>query len=103
MGNKTDVRRRWLGAIYLALALGMLIAGQTVLRNSFGPVGFVIFWLVCLVFTCLAILVAFLDLSAVRRRTREEQRDLIENTLKEIARQKEARAKKASGAGGDPR
>ncbi len=103
MGNRSDVRRRWLGAIYLALALGMLIVGQTVLRDRFGPVGFVIFWLVCLTFTCLAILVAFLDLSAVRRRTREEQRELVENTLKEIARQKEAKAKKTSGATGDSR
>ena len=101
MANQSDARRRWLGAISLALALAMLIAGQTVLSNRFGPLSFALYWFVCLLFTCLAIAVAFWDLSVVRRRTRDEQRELFESTLNDIARQKAAKAEKKSNAAPD--
>ena len=94
MANSSDRRRRWLGGIALVLALAMLIAGQTVLSTRFGPLGFAVFWIVCLLLTCVAIIVAFRDLSVVRRRTREEQRALFESTLNEIARQKAAKAER---------
>jgi uncharacterized membrane protein len=102
MANSSDTRRRWLGGIALGLALAMLIAGQTVLSNRFGPLSFAIFWLVCLLLTCVAIIVALRDLSVVRRRTREEQRALFESTLSEIARQKAAKAEKKSDAAPGP-
>ena len=101
MADSSDTRRRWLGGIALALALAMLIAGQTVLSRRLGPLGFAIFWLVCLLFTCVAIVVAFRDLSVVRRRTREEQRALFESTLGEIARQRAAKAEKKSDTAPD--
>jgi uncharacterized membrane protein len=98
MADSSDTRRRWLGGIALGVALAMLIAGETVLSHRLGPLGFAIFWLVCLLFTCVAIIVAFRDLSVVRRRTREEQRALFESTLGEIARQRAAKAGKKSDA-----
>lgn len=91
MGNQADRRRRAIGVICLGTAVLMLIAGETVLRGSFGKSGFLIYWLVCFGFTFLAILVAFWDLTAVSRRTRKEQRLLLEQTLKEIAKEKEAK------------
>ena len=69
----------------------MLLAGETMLRERLGAVAFLVFWLACFVFACLAMLVALLDVSAIRRRSREEQRTLFESTLQEIARQKEAK------------
>src|SRR5262245_45364879 len=89
MANKTDRRRRWAGAIFLGLAVIMLVVGQIfdqTLRARVGQSGFLLFWMVCFLFTFLAIVVAFLDLSAVRRRTQDEQRALLEDTLGEIAR-----------------
>src|SRR5687768_1822159 len=90
MAVKSDLRRRWLGAIFLAIAAGMVIAGQTFLRDRLQPAGFLLFWLVCLGFTLLAIFVAFLDVFAIRQRTRDEQRALFEETLKDIARSADA-------------
>ena len=73
----------------------MLVAGETVLRNSLSGIGFLAYWLVCIVFTFLAMMTAVRDLSAVRRRTREEQRALLEETLEEIARKEKAKARES--------
>lgn len=71
----------------------MLVLGQTLLRDSLGRTGFVIFWFLCFASTMMAVLVALWDLFAVRRRTREEQRALFEDTLAEIARREATRRK----------
>jgi hypothetical protein len=83
--------RRWFGALVLLAALAMLICGETVLKGKLGDLMFIAYWLVCLGLTGLAILVAFLDALALQRRTRREQRDLFETTLKEIQSQAETR------------
>jgi hypothetical protein len=90
MANNAQSRRRWLGAIFLGSAVLTLVLGETLVRD---PVGKLICWSVCLVSTLLAIVVAFWDLYAVRNRLREEQRELLEDTLTEIERQKAARDK----------
>ncbi|MGA2864337.1 MAG: hypothetical protein ABSF95_07600 [Verrucomicrobiota bacterium] len=91
MALDATARRRWFGALVLAVALAMLIAGQTVLRGGLSALGFMFYWLVCLVLTGLAIVVALRDLRALRRRNLEEQRNLFQATLKQIAT--EARTK----------
>ena len=94
MGKKSGARRRWIGAIFLMMAIGMLIAGETVLRERLQQPGWLLFWvLVIFACTCFAVLIAFLEFSVVRHRAREEQRALLENTLKDIVREKEARAR----------
>jgi hypothetical protein len=98
MGNKADLRRRSLGAGFLLVALGMLIVGQTLLHDSLTELGFLVYWLCCFAFTFLAIAVAFWDLAAVRRRTREEHRALIESTLKDIQNEKARKAGRPPGA-----
>jgi hypothetical protein len=84
MGKDPTVRRRWLGVLVLAVALGMLIAGQTVLEGRLENLVFLGYWLVCLLLTSAAIVIAFQDVRAVRHRTREEARDLLQTTLKDI-------------------
>jgi membrane protein implicated in regulation of membrane protease activity len=91
MALDATARRRWLGAATLLAALAMLICGETVLKGRLGDLGFLAYWLVCLVLTGLAVVVAFLDVRALGRRTRQEQRDLFEKTLRQI--ETEARAK----------
>ena len=91
MGLDVAARRRWIGGLALAAALAMLVAGETVLKNHLRDIGFLIFWLVCFVFTGIAIVMAFLDARALQHRTRREQRDLFEATLRQI--EKEARTR----------
>jgi hypothetical protein len=94
MGTKLTVRRlcRLLAAIFLLTALAMLTAGQTVLRDRLNRGGFLLFWLGCFVFTCLAMSLALLDAAITRRRAREEQRAFFEQTFSNIAREKEAKS-----------
>ena len=84
MGDSAAARRRWFGLLFLALAAGMLIWGETVLKPHLNGVGFLLYWLSCFVVTGLAIITALLDMRATRRRIQEEQRDLLERTWKDI-------------------
>jgi hypothetical protein len=95
MRNKADFRRRLLGAIFLSAALGMLIAGETVLRETLKRPAILLLWVIGIfAFTCLAILMAFLELVVVRHRAREEQRALLENALRDIVREKDVKSRK---------
>jgi membrane protein implicated in regulation of membrane protease activity len=77
-------RRRWFGAVVLLAALAMLLCGQTVLKARLGALAFIAYWLVCFGLTGLAILIALLDVRALQRRSRQQQRDLFETTLRQI-------------------
>ena len=92
MGGTVEKRRRWLGVFFLLAALAMLLAGQTVLRGRLSNLGFVLYWLVCFGFTLLAMVVAWMDALAIRRDSRVEQRAFVEETLREIARKRNAAA-----------
>jgi hypothetical protein len=80
----STVKRRWLGAVLLLAALGMLIAGQTFLKTRLTEMAFLLYWLVCFLFTSAAILVAYIDARAVQIKTRYEARKLLETTLNNI-------------------
>jgi hypothetical protein len=84
MADSADARRRWFGLLFLTLAAGMLIWGQTLLRSWLKGWLFVGYWLICFLLTALAILIAILDMRATRRRTRAEQHDLLERTWKDL-------------------
>ena len=73
--------RRFFGSIFLILASGMLILGQSWLRPILEGVVFVVFWLCCFVFTGLAMLMALLDFRAIRKRAIHEQRDLVKHAF----------------------
>ena len=90
MGNSADALRRWLGAFCLAMAFGMLIWGETLLKPFLTGILFIFYWLACFVFTCSSIVIALLDVRAVRRRIQAEQRDLIQRTLAEAENKSDA-------------
>lgn len=94
MAGRAEKIRRWIGGGFLGAALAMLIAGETVLKNRLPPTGFVFFWLGCLIFTGLAMIVAIVDFAAQQRHAQEEQRKLVESTLDDIARKKDAQSRK---------
>ena len=81
--TQADLRRRWFGVFFLLIAAGMLIWGQTILKPYLLGMGFVLYWLACLAFTGLALVTALLDIWAVRRRTRQQQRDLLQRIFDE--------------------
>ena len=89
MPTSADALRRWLGLVFLALAFGLLIWGQTVLRDSLKGVAFLAYWGCCFLFTLAAIITALLDVRATRQKAREEQDDLIRRTIEEIETESE--------------
>lgn len=91
MDTGTDIPHRKRGMVFLVIAVLMLILGETLLRQSLSKVPFIIYWMACFVFTGLAILFSFLDVAGVQRQARAQQRELLEKTIGEIARQKQAR------------
>jgi hypothetical protein len=95
MMTASDARRRGLGLLFLAAALGMLVMGLTVLNRSLEGWAFLLYWLGCFAFTLTAMLVAFVDLWAIRQRTRDEQRDLIQHTLEDADEAQERKSREA--------
>ena|SRR6266850_773706 len=94
MGLDAKLRRRWFGAVALAAAAAMLIAGETVLKGRLSPGGFLVFWLISIALTLMAIVVAFRDVRSLRDETLQEQKNLLQRTLDEIqsdAKQKPGR------------
>jgi len=100
MGLGATARRRWFGAIVLAVALLMLIFGQTVLEGRIKGVVFVAYWLICFIFLGLTFVVAFRDVRAIQNEVRSEQRTLLESTLKDIESEARSRQKQAKRNGG---
>jgi len=96
MDSNSLLPHRKRGLVFLIIAVVMLILGETVLRSSLQKVPFLIYWMVCFVFTGLAIVFAFLDVAGVQRTAREQQRELLEKTINEIARQKEMKSHQPS-------
>ena len=86
------IQRRVIGAIFVLLAIAMLICGQTIPPGRLSPLGFLMYWLICLVFTCLAIVIAFRDARDMQQKVQREHRALLDETLKTM--EGEARAKK---------
>jgi 4-hydroxybenzoate polyprenyltransferase len=76
--------RRGFGTICLLVAIGMLVVGETVIEGKLSPTAFLVYWLVCLGFTIMAIITAVADMRALRRETREEQRAMLEHTLQNV-------------------
>lgn len=97
MDSMNGIRPRKRSLFFLVVSILMLLLGETVLKHSLGKVSFLVYWMVCFVFTLMAIVFAFLDVAGVQRQAREQQRELLEETIEEIARQKEA---KVRGKGG---
>jgi hypothetical protein len=89
---KGKLIRRLFGAGCLIGAVVLLLAGDTKPASADSPVAFILYWLVCFVLAGLAMAAAILDLGAVRREARAEQRELLQTTLLDIEAEKKRRA-----------
>ncbi len=85
------IPRRKRGLIFLLISALMLVVGETLLNRSLSKVQFLVYWSACFICTGLAIVFAFLDVIWVQRQARQQQRELLEKTITEIAHQKQAR------------
>src|ERR1044071_7258691 len=84
MALDATIKRRLLGTGFLLASLGMLIAGETVLKGRLTPNASVLYWLGCFVFTILAIITALRDVRALSAKAVKEQRGLLDTTLRDI-------------------
>ena len=86
MLTSLDARRRWFGAFFLILSLGLLIWGTTLLSDYLvkRPMLFVAYWGMCALFTGLALINALLDMIIMRKRTRDEQVALAEKSFADV-------------------
>ncbi len=87
MALSSDARRRWFGVVCLAIAAAMLVLGQTVFKARLRQHAFVYYWLICTMMTGLTLLIALLDMRAVRRRSRREQNELVRNIFSDITKE----------------
>jgi hypothetical protein len=86
-------RHRLLGLLFLLVAAVMLILGETVLRNQLGPLATLLYWTLCLLATCGAIMCALMDVLRSLRDSRRDQRALLEDALHEIEAERARRKK----------
>ena len=70
----------------LAVASGMLVWGRTILESHLHGLRFLIYWLVCFLFTFASIVIALLDVNAMLRNIRKERVELFRRALKDIKR-----------------
>jgi len=96
MSQPADTRRRWLGLFCLTVAACLLTWGLIVLPSRLDGVWFVLYWAACFLFTCAAIVIALIDMRAVRRQIRLEQETLLKDTLEDIEREQAKRVAEKS-------
>ena len=94
MSSNPGTHRRWFGGIVLTIAIGMVVAGESVFRGWLSPVMMLFYWLACFALTALAMVIAVAEAGVIARRITEERRDLVTKTIREIEdRVKETRKK----------
>ncbi|MCL4176468.1 MAG: hypothetical protein KJ072_01810 [Verrucomicrobia bacterium] len=81
MSDKARRTRRAIGLTFLATAVLLLFAGQTVLHRHLQGTRFALYWLLCLLLVTLALAIALLDLLAIRHQARRQQLDLLHHAL----------------------
>lgn len=76
--------RRWFGLLFLAVSFGMLVWGQTFLKDRLEGMAYLVYWSVCFLFTILAIATALLDILLVRRQSRIARREILKKAFTEV-------------------
>jgi 4-hydroxybenzoate polyprenyltransferase len=83
-----QVQRRWFCLIFLGAAFLMVVLGSTVLSSRLSGMTFLLYWFVCLFLTIFAMIAALIDVMAIRRSAMEEQKRLIEETIRRAQEKK---------------
>ena len=86
MESSAQSRRHRLGIVFLVAAVLWMTAGLTVFESLLRGSTFIVYWLSCCVLTGSAMVVALVEIRALRRQVREQQRELLEETMRRIRR-----------------
>lgn len=95
--SKAKLIRRTTGGLCVGGALVMLVVGETRLQPGGSHLGFALYWLGCFALAIAAMILALLDLLAVRSEARQAQRSLFEETLVQIQKEKRQRPPPSAG------
>lgn len=76
--------RRIFGVAFLTIAVLQVILGLTFLKGHFSQWGTLLYWGACLLSTLGALLCALLDALRNLAESREERRELLADTLREV-------------------
>lgn len=76
---------RWFGALALAGAVLLLVLGEAWLKQRLAPVWMLGYWMVCFLLTVVAMVVALVELRAIRIKARQAQLNLFQETLDQIS------------------
>jgi hypothetical protein len=87
MAVSSAVVCRGLALVFMALAGGMLLWGQTVLASRLAGRTFIIYWTLCFLFAGLALIFSVMEIFRLRRGLYRQQKDLLRKTLEEIDRE----------------
>ena len=84
MSTRADQQRRKWGMFCLSSAVGMLVFGQTLLESRLQGVSYLIYWIICFLFTMAAIAIALLDVSALRKQSQSVQKEILKDTFGDL-------------------
>lgn len=75
---------RIISGIWIGLAIGLIIGGQTWWKDDLSGLGFLIYWGACFMSAVFAAACALLDLMTIKRETKLENRRLFHETIEQI-------------------
>jgi hypothetical protein len=76
--------RHWISGVFIVIAVGMVIIGQTVLAGRLKDYDYVFYWGGCMIVTLFAAVAALWDMAAIRRESRRQHHELVEETFKNV-------------------
>jgi hypothetical protein len=84
MLTAADARRRSFGLVVLMVAVAMVVWGQTLLKPFLLGLGFIFYWLACLLCVTIVMATALVDIWVIRRRIRRHREEMFKQALMEI-------------------
>jgi NADH:ubiquinone oxidoreductase subunit 6 (subunit J) len=75
---------RWLAATTLFSSVAMVATGEFLLKERLHAEVFIYYWMVCIAFTFLTMMLALADFWIVRRRMHRQQRVLLAEALEAV-------------------
>ncbi len=83
--HKISQQWRRLAAIFtLSITILLLVSGQTFLKSELTGKRYVIYWLFCLLFTVLSILLALVEVRFISEQSRREYKELKDKTIDDL-------------------
>jgi hypothetical protein len=78
------VMRHWISGSAILIAVAMVILGQTVLAGRLRDFHYVLYWSACMLVTLMAAIAALFEMMAIRKQSRREHIQLVEQTFKNV-------------------